>query len=68
MYNAVRWAVTVSLSCVGHFWWMLLCMMQNMLSLGLEMSQIAACDVSSSACLKIKSEFHCVEGFDDLWL
>ena len=43
---------------------MLLCMVQNVLSGGLEMSQIVACVVSSSACLKIKSEFHCVEGFD----
>ena len=44
----------------SHFWWILLCMVQNMLSWGLKMSQIVACDVSSSACPKIKSEFHCV--------
>ena len=39
--------------------------MQNMLPWGLEMSQVDACDVSSSAFLKIKSEFHCVGGLDD---
>ena len=43
-------------------------MVWNVLYWGLEMSQTVACDVSSSACVKAKSKFHCAGGFDKLWM